>query len=67
MPHAATSKQLKVNYLGASLSADKGRPTRHSLATNFQFRGKPRGIKPFVGANKRVIKIIFLGLWLKIF
>ncbi|MFD2828093.1 hypothetical protein ACFSYG_16565 [Leeuwenhoekiella polynyae] len=50
-------KYQKVNYLGASLSADKGRPTRHSLETNFQFRGKPRGIKPFGGANK-IIKII---------
>jgi len=30
-----------VNYLGASLFADKGRPTRHLLETNFQFRGIP--------------------------
>ena len=25
---------------------------RHCLETNFQFRGKPRSIKPFGGANK---------------
>jgi len=30
----------------------KGKPARHSLVANFQFRGKPQGIKPFGGANK---------------
>ena len=41
------SKQSQIN------------PIRHWLKTNFQFRGKPRSIKPFGGANK-----ICLGLFL---
>ena len=34
----------------------RGKPTRHSIGTKFQFRGKPRGIKPFGGANKYTIQ-----------
>ena len=35
-----------------NLRADKGRPKRHFLEKNVQFRDKPRSIKPFGGANK---------------
>ena len=48
----ALTLMLLVNYLRASLSADKGRPKRHFLEKNVQFRDKPRSIKPFGGANK---------------
>ena len=37
----ALTLMLLVNYLSASLSADKGRPMRHFLEKNFQFRGIP--------------------------
>jgi len=37
--------------------------TRHSLEANFQFRGKPQGIKPFGGANK-ILTLLVLPLLL---
>ena len=30
---------------------------RHCLETNFQFRGNPRSIKPFGGANKKGVAL----------
>ena len=44
-------KLTSVNYLGASFLPTKA-GSRYSLETNFQCRGKPRGIKPFGGTNK---------------
>ncbi|RXG18410.1 hypothetical protein DSM03_1011093 [Leeuwenhoekiella aestuarii] len=36
-----------------------------ALKTNFQFRGKPRGIKPFGGANKKgnFIRFVLFFSW----
>ncbi|MEO2080773.1 MAG: hypothetical protein ABGW88_17985, partial [Leeuwenhoekiella sp.] len=36
-----------------NLRADKSRPKRHCLEMNVQFRGKPRNILLFGGANKK--------------
>jgi len=44
---------LQFAYIASKLP--RGKPARYSLETNFQFRSKPRGIKPFGGAKKNVL------------